>query len=147
MKLADIGSDQRLHELSFDLPVQRIRTRDLVAAFRCDPRARFGLDYAAQLEGLAVNSRGFLTGSIDLVFCDPRSGRWWVLDWKSNWIGERRSEASEVRCGPIHYHQAAMEEQMVHHHYPLQAHLYLVCLLYTSPSPRDGLLSRMPSSA
>ena len=25
--------------------------------------------------------------------------------------------------------------------------LSLVCLLYTSPSPRDGLLSRMPSSA
>ena len=24
---------------------------------------------------------------------------------------------------------------------------YMVCLLYTSPSPRDGLLSRMPSSA
>ena len=25
--------------------------------------------------------------------------------------------------------------------------LFLTCLLYTSPSPRDGLLSRMPSSA
>ena len=25
--------------------------------------------------------------------------------------------------------------------------LYGTCLLYTSPSPRDGLLSRMPSSA
>ena len=25
--------------------------------------------------------------------------------------------------------------------------LYTACLLYTSPSPRDGLLSRMPSSA
>ena len=25
--------------------------------------------------------------------------------------------------------------------------IYLCCLLYTSPSPRDGLLSRMPSSA
>ena len=24
---------------------------------------------------------------------------------------------------------------------------YGICLLYTSPSPRDGLLSRMPSSA
>ena len=24
---------------------------------------------------------------------------------------------------------------------------YKICLLYTSPSPRDGLLSRMPSSA
>ena len=26
-------------------------------------------------------------------------------------------------------------------------HLSSACLLYTSPSPRDGLLSRMPSSA
>ena len=26
-------------------------------------------------------------------------------------------------------------------------HAVYVCLLYTSPSPRDGLLSRMPSSA
>ena len=25
--------------------------------------------------------------------------------------------------------------------------VYYACLLYTSPSPRDGLLSRMPSSA
>ena len=24
---------------------------------------------------------------------------------------------------------------------------FIICLLYTSPSPRDGLLSRMPSSA
>ena len=27
------------------------------------------------------------------------------------------------------------------------ATVYNTCLLYTSPSPRDGLLSRMPSSA
>ena len=26
-------------------------------------------------------------------------------------------------------------------------HINKTCLLYTSPSPRDGLLSRMPSSA
>ena len=29
----------------------------------------------------------------------------------------------------------------------LAAQLGVTCLLYTSPSPRDGLLSRMPSSA
>ena len=29
----------------------------------------------------------------------------------------------------------------------LTASPFLSCLLYTSPSPRDGLLSRMPSSA
>ena len=28
-----------------------------------------------------------------------------------------------------------------------EATLSQICLLYTSPSPRDGLLSRMPSSA
>ena len=27
------------------------------------------------------------------------------------------------------------------------AAISMICLLYTSPSPRDGLLSRMPSSA
>src|SRR5664279_517461 len=31
--------------------------------------------------------------------------------------------------------------------YYLYAVRYQICLLYTSPSPRDGLLSRMPSSA
>ena len=29
----------------------------------------------------------------------------------------------------------------------LQTQVDNICLLYTSPSPRDGLLSRMPSSA
>ena len=29
----------------------------------------------------------------------------------------------------------------------LAQELCTICLLYTSPSPRDGLLSRMPSSA
>ena len=28
-----------------------------------------------------------------------------------------------------------------------KGHRHQTCLLYTSPSPRDGLLSRMPSSA
>ena len=31
--------------------------------------------------------------------------------------------------------------------YGISGILNLTCLLYTSPSPRDGLLSRMPSSA
>ena len=30
---------------------------------------------------------------------------------------------------------------------PIPAAQSILCLLYTSPSPRDGLLSRMPSSA
>ena len=40
------------------------------------------------------------------------------------------------------YHLRAGEGRL-----DLVAVQYLNCLLYTSPSPRDGLLSRMPSSA
>ena len=29
----------------------------------------------------------------------------------------------------------------------IASYVFYACLLYTSPSPRDGLLSRMPSSA
>ena len=32
-------------------------------------------------------------------------------------------------------------------HMDAPRHFGITCLLYTSPSPRDGLLSRMPSSA
>ena len=128
LSLDRLGPHQRLPELSFDLPVQHVRTADLVAAFGCDAEARFGRTYSPALASLSINSRGFLTGSIDLVFQDPQHQRWWVLDWKSNWIGERRTGAEPGLCGPHHYSQAAMEEQMLHHHYPLQAHLYLVAL-------------------
>ena len=40
-------------------------------------------------------------------------------------------------------HAGHMFESTVH----VVAEVHVSCLLYTSPSPRDGLLSRMPSSA
>ena len=41
----------------------------------------------------------------------------------------------------FYYRVAAMQSRYC------DKHLSVRCLLYTSPSPRDGLLSRMPSSA
>ena len=45
----------------------------------------------------------------------------------------------------------APRQKIYNHHHHRHGHLYQrphkPCLLYTSPSPRDGLLSRMPSSA
>ena len=40
-----------------------------------------------------------------------------------------------------------VDETMVRIHETVASAKLDVCLLYTSPSPRDGLLSRMPSSA
>ena len=69
----------------------------------------------------------------------------WVTEIKA--VDEGRSFIDEQRSGPYRFwhHRHSFEEKdggtlmkdLVHY----------ACLLYTSPSPRDGLLSRMPSSA
>ena len=134
--LALLSQKERLPELSFDLPLaassaQLVRARDLAAVFRQHPGGAFGADYTKALAGLSVASRGFLTGSIDLVFAaEDGQGqrRWWVVDWKSNWIGERDGNGQPLACAPRHYHPGALRRAMAEHHYPLQAHLYLVAL-------------------
>ena len=61
----------------------------------------------------------------------PRNIRKGAKDACEQWLLNKAKEM-DVR---IAITQAKLEE------------LYEDCLLYTSPSPRDGLLSRMPSSA
>jgi exodeoxyribonuclease V beta subunit len=133
LRVADLPACRRLHEMNFDLTLERVRAADLAAAFADHPGGLFGANYAASLAQLPIDSSGFLTGSIDLVFrADPEptggDGRWWVADWKSNWLGQRDGDGQPLACGPRHYSQAAMAALMAASHYPLQAHLYLVAL-------------------
>jgi exodeoxyribonuclease V beta subunit len=146
--LAGLEPGHWLNEMNFDLPLAvpragfqpgqkaggraeqqsppRLRSGGLARCFRQHPGGLFDAAYANRLDTLTIASRGFLTGSIDLVF---RQGeRWWVLDWKSNWLGERDEAGRPIACGPLHYGQAAMAALMETSHYPLQAHLYLVAL-------------------
>ncbi|MCS5700743.1 UvrD-helicase domain-containing protein [Cyanobium sp. FGCU-52] len=130
-RFADLPRERRLNEMNFDLSLERARSAALAAAFRRHPGGLFDAAYAERLEALAIDSRGFLTGSIDLVFTAPDGAgreRWWVADWKSNWLGRRDADGRPVACGPRHYGTAAMAALMVESHYPLQAHLYLVAL-------------------
>jgi len=142
--LAALEPGNWLNEMNFDLPLAvarpdrgpqsgpqngeppRLRSGGLARCFRQHPGGLFGEAYAGQLEALPIASRGFLTGSIDLVF--RRGERWWVVDWKSNWLGERDGTGNAIACGPRHYGQRAMAALMASSHYPLQAHLYLVAL-------------------
>ena len=133
LRVADLPAGRRLHELNFDLTLSAPTAAGLARAFGDHPGGLFGADYAASLAQLPIDSRGFLTGSIDLVFrADPTpeggDGRWWVLDWKSNWLGRRDGEGRPLACGPRHYGEASMAALMAASHYPLQAHLYLVAL-------------------
>jgi len=130
LRPADLRPDRRLNELNFDLSLRRARAADLARAFREHPGGPFGEAYASALARLPVNQRGFLTGSIDLVFPAPSEGedQWWVLDWKSNWLGRKDLEGRVLSCGPGDYGPEALNALMASHHYPLQAHLYLVAL-------------------
>ena len=84
-----------------------------------------------------------------------------------DWYAWRRGLVAGVEPNPGHFALAEMERRAphftlitqnvdsLHHRAGSRAVLELhgniarikCCLLYTSPSPRDGLLSRMPSSA
>ena len=57
-------------------------------------------------------------------------------------VSHARREFSTVRTGRA---SSALFERLTVEAYGVEMKLH--CLLYTSPSPRDGLLSRMPSSA
>ena len=133
LKLNQINALNRIHEMKFHLPIashiKSISSLDIAKAFEKYPSSRFGASYSEHVRDLGFISKGFLTGSIDLVFADnegPLESKWWVGDWKSNWLGVDSEQI--VSCGPQHYNQQAMEEQMLVHDYPLQAHLYLVAL-------------------
>ena len=135
LRLKELTSQQRIHELNFDLPIahkgNRIQSNDIAKAFRIEGLEPFGKDYSEEVSKLRFISRGFLTGSIDMVFPDSKNlseAKWWVVDWKSNWLGEEDSLGVIKSCGPIDYTKEAMESQMITHHYPLQAHIYLLAL-------------------
>ena len=49
--------------------------------------------------------------------------------------------------GSVYYILGDADNSLKYLDKSLEINSYDTCLLYTSPSPRDGLLSRMPSSA
>ena len=60
--------------------------------------------------------------------------------------GSRLAELFQVLNTPEAERQTTLDEDLARFPY-VNGALFDGCLLYTSPSPRDGLLSRMPSSA
>ena len=54
---------------------------------------------------------------------------------------------STVKNSPIHYGFDDLSKKFYHVSFRQESNETYTCLLYTSPSPRDATLSRMPSSA
>jgi len=112
LRLAAVPASRCLHELEFCYPVTRLRSGDLQALL-----SRFGLPPLPGAEGGGFPPlAGFLKGYVDLVF--EAGGRWYVLDWKSNWLG----------AAPEHYTAPLLEPVMAREGYHLQYLLYTLAL-------------------
>ena len=65
---------------------------------------------------------------------------------KVNTCQVQKQSNCETLCAPVNVEKCNQSVQTVDAEIQVCAESH-TCLLYTSPSPRDGLLSRMPSSA
>jgi len=111
LALRDLPPRQVQVELEFWLESRRVETAAvdaLVQAHVLTGRPRPGL--------AAMQLNGMLKGFVDLVF--EHDGRYYVVDWKSNWLG----------ADDTAYTAAAMGEAILHARYDLQYVLYLLAL-------------------
>jgi len=134
--LRHFGVSDRVNEMAFELPIAggdspagELTMAAVAALLRrhLPPGDPLG-SYADTLADPALQSdlRGFLSGSLDLVLRvtdGDGTPRFAVIDHKTNWLGPPGEELTAW-----HYRPAALAEEMVGGHYPLQALLYTVAL-------------------
>ncbi|HSR36955.1 MAG TPA: 3'-5' exonuclease, partial [Desulfurivibrionaceae bacterium] len=121
LALRDVAPERRLHELPFLFPVcpqggGAVRPATLARTLAVEAQGEVAA-YADRLAGLDfLPLSGYLKGFVDLVF--EHQGRWYIVDYKSNHLGDRYHD----------YSQAAIGRAMAEHHYILQYHLYCLAL-------------------
>jgi exodeoxyribonuclease V beta subunit len=116
-RLRSIGRDSRLNEWQFYLPMASVSQSAFAECFARHAEGALRDDYPRELLALgSAGVRGFLMGFVDLVF--THGERWYVLDWKSNHLGNSLGDYDERSLGRV------MRED----HYVLQYHLYALAL-------------------
>jgi exodeoxyribonuclease V beta subunit len=106
-----IDLDHVLTEAEFWLPAQRVEAKQIDAL--CRKHLLPGVERPALAER---QLHGMLMGFADLVF--EHQGRYWVLDYKSNFLGE----------GDSSYDSVALANAMAEHRYDVQAAIYMLAL-------------------
>jgi exodeoxyribonuclease V beta subunit len=115
--LADLRQENRLVELEFFFPLRFVTSETLRDCFRRWSGISVAVDLAVLCHSLNFRpARGMMRGFMDLVF--EQGGRYYLLDWKSNHLGNRVEE----------YGQAALKATMESNLYALQYLLYTVAL-------------------
>ncbi|MDP6942953.1 MAG: UvrD-helicase domain-containing protein, partial [Myxococcota bacterium] len=122
LRLGELPMGRRFDEIDFVFPLRAdggavVSAKDVSALMAAHPGPGMPSGYPARLQRLGfLPVRGFMVGSIDLVF--EHDGRWYVVDYKSNNLGPH----------PADYTPSHLAEAMSHSHYVLQYHIYCVAL-------------------
>jgi exodeoxyribonuclease V beta subunit len=115
--LSCLEQKERLHELEFYVPMELITAKGLSSLFMPKGGTHNSPSFAQLIRRLNFSPvRGMLKGFIDLVF--RHNGRYYLVDWKSNYLGGRVEDYAFDRLVP------AMEREF----YTLQYHIYCVAL-------------------
>jgi exodeoxyribonuclease V beta subunit len=115
IRLAGVRRHARLDELEFTYPLARFDAEGLRAILQAHDFA--GGAFADAVGALDFRTaRGFMRGFIDVVF--EADGRWWLADYKSNWLGPTVD----------HYALDGLPAVMAHESYWLQYLVYTVVL-------------------
>ena len=113
---------------------------------------KYGYEHGLELEESIMRKRDAMLSALKENFPDtcewnqPKGGLmiWLKLPEGANtWDILRNAVDRGVKYNPGGVYRADRKKN----NYLRLTYSYNTCLLYTSPSPRDGLLSRMPSSA
>ena len=132
VRLREVARRRRLDEMGFEIPLVggdrpsgELEVSDIAALLEAHlPTDDPVRPYAALLRAAALNRdlRGYLNGSLDLVL-RLDDGRYVLADYKTN-----RLAAFDEVLTAWHYRTEALQAEMLHAHYPLQALLYSVAL-------------------
>jgi len=117
--LKDINNERRIAELEFDFPIAGLQTKLLEQAAESHAAT-----FIKAFDGATLG--GLLNGKIDLFF--EHDGRFYILDWKSNYLGFNRDD----------YNEAGVLNAMNENNYHLQYLIYTVAL-------KKYLQSRIPN--
>ena len=105
------GLEHVIPEMEFWLPARDVKARELDRLCRATT-----LDGAPRPMLADREVHGMLMGYADLVF--EHEGRFWVLDYKSNHLGDSDDD----------YSRARLAASMAEHRYDMQAAIYLAAL-------------------
>ncbi|MCJ7774405.1 MAG: PD-(D/E)XK nuclease family protein, partial [Desulfobacterales bacterium] len=117
LKLSFIESKDRVNEMEFYLPTNKITPESIIKLFYQFQGIDALKHFSSKLEKLTfAPGKGFMKGYIDLVF--HADDKFYIIDWKSNFLGPRIED----------YHSESLINIMNQSFYTLQYYIYTLAL-------------------